>query len=246
MKKTKSLEDEKSGMEVTVAIPAYNEEKFIGSTVKTIRKELLGINQVEDFEIIISEGGSTDSTAELAERLHKELSEVRYLYLGELKGKGEAVTEAYESSDKDYFIFMDADGATDAKELETMVTELEEHDVVIGSRRNNRANRDLLRDVASNVFNYSVRALFFTGLQDHQCGFKGFNRNAVNDVIESVESNHWFWDTEFLVKVRKAGLDIKVLYVDWEEKDDSEINLLSDGLYFSRKLVELRVRQWIS
>ncbi len=246
MKKTKNLEDEKSGMEVTVAIPAYNEEKCLRRTVENVDKELQRLDEVESFDIIISEGGSKDSTSEIAEGLQEEFDNVRYLDLGGRSGKGKAVEEAFKASDKEYFVFMDADGATAAGELEYMIGKLENSDVVVGSRKNDEVDRDFFRDLASNVFNYSVRALFFSDLSDHQCGFKGFRREAVEDLFNQVESKHWFWDTEFLVKAQERDLALEILPVEWEEKDDSEIDIISDGLYFSRKLAELRVKQWMN
>ena len=232
-------------MKVTVAVPAYNEEGYLEDTVKGIRGELQSLDRVDSFEIIVSEGGSEDDTGEIAESLEKSFEQVEHLDLGDLKGKGKAVEEAFNRSELDYFIFMDADGATAVEELEEMVERLESGDVVIGSRRSDDADRDLLRDVASNLFNYSVRILFFSGISDHQCGFKGFRREAVESVVEDVESDHWFWDTEFLVKAQQNNLDVDVLPVDWEEKGDSEIDLFSDGLYFSRRLAELRIKQWL-
>jgi glycosyltransferase involved in cell wall biosynthesis len=235
-----------AGMDTTVAIPAYNEEKCLRRTVENVEKELQRIKEVGSFDIIISEGGSKDSTPEIAEDLQEEFENVRYLDLGGRRGKGKAVEEAFHASDKKYFVFMDADGATAAGELEGMIKELEDSDVVAGSRENDEAEREFFRNLASNIFNYSVRALFFSDLCDHQCGFKGFRREAVKDLFNQVESKHWFWDTEFLVKAQERDMDVEVLSVEWEEKDDSEIDIISDGLYFSRKLAELRVKQWMS
>ncbi|MFB6116843.1 MAG: glycosyltransferase [Candidatus Nanosalina sp.] len=236
------MDEENRGMDVSVAIPAYNERGYLNETVRDVRRTLE--QQDCSFDIIISEGGSGDGTQKVAEDLEEELPEVEYLRLEERTGKGKAVEKAFRFSERDFFVFMDADGATAADQLPEMLEELQEHDIVIGSRAED-AERDLGRKLASKMFNLGVRSLFFTGFSDHQCGFKGFRTEKVDDLIDSFESEHWFWDTELLVKARKKGLEVGVLPVEWEEKGDSEVDVFSDGVYFSRKLVELRMREWM-
>ena len=229
-------------MSTTVAIPAYNEESFLSETVKDILEVLRDKNT--GFEIIISEGGSDDGTSDQARTLQERHEEVKYLDLEHRRGKGEAIEEAFKASKRDYFIFMDADGATAPEHLPEMIEKLETYDIVTGVRRD-RAERDSERKIASKAFNYTVRVLFSTDLSDHQCGFKGFRSEILEELIGSIESRHWFWDTELLVKAREKDLDIGVLEIDWEEKGGSKINVMRDGIYFSHKLLELRVKQWI-
>jgi hypothetical protein len=54
-------------------------------------------------------------------------------------------------------------------------------------------------------------------LYDHQCGFKSFNREKILSLIPAVRSNHWFWDTEVLVRGQRAGFRIKEFPVHWHE-----------------------------
>lgn len=230
-------------MDLTVGIPAYNEKGYLAETVRDVRDTLR--SQDCEFDIVIAEGGSEDGTQKIAEDLEQDIPEVKYLQLGERTGKGRAVEEAFEFSERDFFVFMDADGATAADQLPEMLEELQDHDIVVGSRAED-AERDLGRELASRMFNLGVRFLFVSGFRDHQCGFKGFRREKVRGLIDSIESEHWFWDTELLVKAQNRDLDIGVLPVEWEEKGDSEVDVFSDGVYFSRKLVELRMKQWMN
>lgn len=232
-------------MDVTLAIPAYNEKTYIRETVEDAVKKLDDLEIVDLFEIIIAESGSTDGTTEICRDLSKEYSSVRHLDLGDLKGKGRAVEEAFKDSSNEYFFFMDADGATSIEEFKPMLESLRNHDLVVGSRKSSEADRDIIRDFASNMFNYSVKFLFLSGIDDHQCGFKGLRRSEVENLVDDLDSQHWFWDTELLVKAQSKDKDIETLEIDWEEKEDSEVDVISDGFYFSRKLLELRIEQWI-
>ena len=72
---------------------------------------------------------------------------------------------------------MDADLATNINCIHDLVETIETGaEVVVGSRMvaGAHAKRPFVRIIASKIYNYLVRLLFQTGIQDHQCGFKGF------------------------------------------------------------------------
>jgi hypothetical protein len=54
-------------------------------------------------------------------------------------------------------------------------------------------------------------------VQDHQCGFKAFNRDRLLEILPMVHATHWFWDTEVLVRAQKAGFRVKEFPVHWSE-----------------------------
>lgn len=233
-------------MDVTLTIPAQNEESYIEETVEGAERTLSSIEIVNSHEIIISEGGSTDDTKSICRNLEETYSSIKHLDLKDLQGKGRAIEEAFKDSDNEYFLFADADGATSTDEFRPMLESLKHHDIVVGSRKSPEVEIGILRGIASNLFNYGVNLLFSSNINDHQCGFKGFRRGEVEELIDDLESEHWFWDTELIIKAQSYGKDINTLNIDWEEKGDSEVNLISDGFYFSRKLLELRIKQWIN
>jgi len=231
-------------MNVTLAIPAQDEESFIEETVEGAEKTLSTIDLINSYEIIISEGGSTDNTKSICRNLDETSSSIKYLDLEDLQGKGRAIEEAFKNSDNEYFLFIDADGAISTDEFRPMLESLKFYDIVIGSRKSPEVDIGILRGIASNLFNYGVNFLFSSNIDDHQCGFKGFRRSEVKDILNDLESQHWFWDTELIIKAQSYGKDIETLEIEWEEKGDSKVDLISDGFYFSRKLVELRIRKW--
>ena len=233
-------------MDVTLAIPAYNEESHIRETVEEAEETLRDLDIINSHEIIISESCSTDGTKDICKDLESDYASITYLDLKGLRGKGRAIEKAFKNSDNEYFFFTDADGATSTDEFQPMLQSLREHEIVIGSRKSSDVNVNTIRDIASNLFNYSVKILFLSNIEDHQCGFKGFRRSKVEDLMNDLESHHWFWDTELIIKAQGYDKEIESLEIDWEEKGDSEVNLISDGFYFSRKLVELRIKQWMN
>ncbi|MDQ7793798.1 MAG: glycosyltransferase family 2 protein [bacterium] len=85
-------------MLVTVVIPAYNEEKTVGSVIRAVRASTLVA------EVIVVNDGSADGTARVARRAGGQVID-----LAENSGKGAAIQAGVEAGRGDVFLFLDAD-----------------------------------------------------------------------------------------------------------------------------------------
>ena len=232
-------------MELAVVYPVYNEVDILEDTARrTI--EFLKETDINSFKTVFVTDGSTDGTQDEADRLEKEIHEVKHLRYGERLGKGLAFEKAFNEIEAEKFIYSDADLSTDLKHIRDAVNHLDNgHDIAAGSRRIDKdLDRGFRRKVPSIVFNELIRKGFGSRVRDHQCGFKAFNAEAVEDVFSEVEGDHWFWDAEMLVKAQRKGKSIREFSVDWEESSDSKVNVFRDSIYFLRKTVELRIELW--
>lgn len=232
-------------MELAVVYPVYNEVEILEDTAqRTI--EFLKETDIDSFKVVFVTDGSTDGTQDEAERLEKEMPEVEHLRYEERLGKGLAFEKAFNEIEAEKFIYSDADLSTDIKHIQDAVNHLEnEHDIAVGSRRLDKGlDRGFSREMPSIVFNELVRKGLGSEIRDHQCGFKAFDAEAVEDVFSEVGSDHWFWDAEMLVKAQREGKNIKEFSVDWEETSDSKVNVFRDSIYFFKKTVELRLELW--
>lgn len=234
-----------SYMELAVVYPVYNEAKILEETaVKTT--EFLREKGHEDFGVIFVSDGSTDGTQKEADRLEEELPEVQHLRYDKRLGKGKAFEKAFENIDAEKFVYSDADLSTELKHLEDLEELLEDgYDIAVGSRRAKSGfERGIIREIPSIAFNELIRITFNSKIRDHQCGFKAFKADEVEELFEEVESEHWFWDAEMLVRAQRNDKDIKEFAVDWEEDSDSKVNVFKDSLYFLKKTGELRLKLW--
>jgi glycosyltransferase involved in cell wall biosynthesis len=226
---------------VSVILPIYNEERILERNVKRLTKVLE--RSLDDFEVIISEDGSTDRTPEIAKSLKTE--NVRILQNRKRMGKGAAIKNAASYAKGNVIIFMDADLASNPEHVKDLV-ELMSHgaSIVIGSRylKGSRANRNLIRYFASKSFNWLVRVMLGSGLSDHQCGFKAFRKDDVLPVINSIEDERWFWDTEFLVRAQRNGLKVAEVPIEWEEAADSKFRLLRDTCHMAHSLLSFKLK----
>ncbi|WP_132057316.1 flippase-like domain-containing protein [Halorussus amylolyticus] len=219
-------------VEVSVVLPAYNEEATIEHTVETTLETLASFLPSGSFEVLVAEDGCDDRTPEIADRMAADDDRVRHFHSDERLGRGGALNHAFEAADGETLVYFDTDLATDMKHLEELVESVRsgEYDFATGSRwmPGEEASRPAKRDFASRGFNGLTRTFLRSDLRDHQCGFKAFDRAALFDVLAHVEDEHWFWDTEVLVRAQRKGYDIKEFAVDWTPKGDTKVDLVRD------------------
>jgi uncharacterized membrane protein YbhN (UPF0104 family) len=221
-----------SGVEVSVVLPAYNEEETIAETVGTTLATLTEFLPEGCFEVIVAEDGCDDRTPEIADRLAGEDDRVRHFHSDERLGRGGALDAAFRAARGETLVYFDTDLATDMAHLEDLVASVRSggYDVATGSRwiPGEEADRPAKRGVPSRGFNLLVRTLLGSDLRDHQCGFKAFSREAFETLAPAVEDDHWFWDTEMLVRAQREGLRVHEFAVGWTPKEDSKVDLVRD------------------
>jgi hypothetical protein len=224
--------DDRPGVEVSVVLPAYNEERTIEGTVETTLERLASFLPADAFEVIVAEDGCDDRTPEIASRMAAADERVRHVHSDERLGRGGALDAAFDAAAGDVLVYFDTDLATDMSHLEELVERVRtgDCDVATGSRwmPGRRADRPAKRGVPSLGYNTLVRLLLRSELRDHQCGFKAFSRDAFETLRHDVQDDHWFWDTEMLVCAQRRGLTVEEFPVDWTPKGDTKVDLVRD------------------
>jgi hypothetical protein len=219
---------------VTVVLPAYNEERTIERTVEVTLDTLAGFLPPDSFEVIVAEDGCDDRTPEIADRLAAADPRVRHFHSDERLGRGGALDRAFAAGRGDVLAYFDTDMATDMRHLEELIERVRsgEADVATGSRwlPGREAHRPARRGVPSRAYNGLVRLFLRSDLRDHQCGFKAVSREAFEALGPRVVDEHWFWDTELLVRAQREGFTVAEFPVDWEPKGDTKVDLVRDVL----------------
>ena len=222
------------GVEVSVVLPAYNEADTIEDTVEITLRTLATFLPADAFEVIVAEDGCDDATPEIATELATEDERVRHVHSESRRGRGGALEYAFREAHGETLVYFDTDLATDMRHLEELVESVRsgESDFATGSRwvPGQEADRPAKRGIPSRGFNGLVRLFLRSDLLDHQCGFKAFDRAALLDILDDVEDDHWFWDTEVLVRAQRAGYRVREFPVEWEPKGDSKVDLVRDVL----------------
>ena len=226
---------------ISIIIPVYNENQKLKQAVDGTMAKLRTLDYVS--EIIIAEDGSTDGTYESASKLASENSNIRLIHSDRRQGRGQALGRAIKAAKGDVICYIDVDLATDMSYLPLLIGAVltEGYDFATGSRMmpQSDARRSPKRLIASKSFNWMVRVLLASRLHDHQCGFKAFRRASVLQLLDDVKDNHWFWDTEILVRGQIHGYRIKEIPVKWNESDSTKVNILKDANEMGRQIIRL-------
>jgi len=228
-------------VEVSVVLPAYNEEDTIERTVEVTLETLAAFLPTGSFEVIVAEDGCADRTPEIASRMAEADERVRHVHSDERLGRGGALECAFRQAHGETLVYFDTDLATDMHHLEELVESIrtEGYDVATGSRwiPGEAVDRPAKRGIPSKGFNSLVRLFLRSEVNDHQCGFKAFDREALFSLLDDVEDEHWFWDTEVLVRAQRAGYDVREFPVEWTPKGDSKVDLVRDVFGMGSQIV---------
>ena len=226
---------------VSVVLPAYNEVDHLEQALETVKRALDEFTN--SYEIIIAEDGSTDGTAERSEELARKSNYVRHIHGEKRLGRGRALNNAFMQSFGKVLVYMDLDMATDIKSLKPLVEAIsvEGYDLSTGSRmlQESKVERSLRRDISSKSYNWLVRRMLGSKLKDHQCGFKAFRREPTLQLIKEVEAQHWFWDTEILVRAQREGCKTKEIPVEWRGGNETKVRFLKDSLSMGWQVMKL-------
>jgi len=219
-------------MKISVIIPAYNEEKSIIETLKSVQNYFIGKNF--SYEIIIVNDGSTDKTANLIATL----PEVKIFHFSSNLGKGAAVKKGMVEADGDLKIFMDADNSTNIKELDYFLPKISEgYQVIIASRavKGSQVKPQVwFKALAGKIGNKLIQLLAVPGIKDTQCGFKLFTKEA-SEVFKKQTLNRWGFDFEILFLARRRNFKILEMPIRWVNNPGSRVK----GSDYFKTLVEL-------
>jgi dolichyl-phosphate beta-glucosyltransferase len=213
---------------MTIVLPAYNEQSRIGPALDELF-EYLDAPPVEGvrprIDVLVVDDGSTDRTADLIrERAAAREPDAAPLAVMTVPhaGKGAAVRAGMLAAAGDLVAFADADMATPPSELPKLTAALKEADVALGSRiqpdgSDMRATQPAYRRFLGGVFHLLASIWVVGDVKDTQCGFKGFTREAAQDLFARQKVTSIVFDVELIHLARRRGYTLAVVPIRWED-----------------------------
>ncbi len=233
-------------MDLSVVIPAYNEENRIGRTLERLGSYFAGKDSVKK-EILIVVNNTTDGTIEVIKQYRGKFPFIKFINIPRFTGKGGAISVGFRKASGKYVAFMDADGASSPSELMKLFRKIKNSDVdsVIASRYLNRSRIfgeiPFYRKIYTKLFNLVTRVFFDLNNADTQCGLKIFTNELAKEISGKIYSVTWTVDLNMLLICKHLNKKVLEVSTLWSAKDGSKLNVRKAWKYVPKELITLKV-----
>jgi dolichyl-phosphate beta-glucosyltransferase len=229
---------------LTLVLPAYNEAERIGPALDELfgylrrrdehaRDGAPGAGALPvDIEVLVVDDGSTDDTVRRVETRPEAAGAIDGVRLHVQRvphgGKGAAVRAGMLAATGELVVFTDADMATPPDQIPLLVAALASHEVALGSRiqvdgSDMRATQPGYRRLLGKVFHLLASVWVVGPVQDTQCGFKGFRREAAQDLFGRQRVTSIVFDVELIYLARRRGYPMAIVPIRWFDKRGSRM-----------------------
>lgn len=164
---------------ISVFFPAYNDE----NTIEHLVIEALEIldDLTDDYEVIIVNDGSSDSTAEILNNLAKKIPEVKVIHHEQNQGYGGALRSGFKSAGKSLIFYTDGDGQYSVSELRRLFPLMKDNVDVVNGYKTKRSDKTH-RKIIGGIYNQTARLFFRLPIRDVDCDFRLIRRSVVKEL----------------------------------------------------------------
>jgi glycosyltransferase involved in cell wall biosynthesis len=221
--------------------PMWNEEQTIDRAVRAateLSEKLVALDEIDDYEIVIVDDASTDTTPERADRLAELDPHVRVVHHSVNRKLGGSLKTGFSEAKSELVLYTDADLPFDMGEVVKAVRLLRLYQAdVVSAYRFDRTGEGVVRLVYSYAYNHLVRWLFGLRVRDVNFAFKLMHRRVLDDVLP-LKSEGSFIDVELLVRARRRGFEIIQFGVDYFPRSRG-VSTLSSGSVIAKLVSEM-------
>lgn len=223
-------------IELTILIPALNEETTIEIVIKKAQKWIQD-NNVRG-EVLISNNNSIDNTKQIAIN-----NKVRVIDV-EKRGYGNAIIEGIKQANGKYIIIGDADDSYNFLEINEFIDNLDKgYDLVIGNRyyhMEKGAMKFLHKYIGTPLLTYILNKKYNLKLHDINCGLRAFKKDKILSLNLNCEGMEFA--NEMIVKAKKSELNIKEIPINFykdKRNKKSHLNTIRDGFKHMRVIMNI-------
>ena len=236
--------------DLSVVVPAYNEEECIEGTLeelcKTLEKETI------DYEVIVSNDHSTDSTGKILGDLCKKNPRIKHIENTKPNGFGFAVRSGFEQANGEWIAVMMADASDDPRDLINFYFEgiQKETDAVFGhrfARGGNVVDYPTIKLFLNRITNWIICLLFAIRYSDVTNAFKLYRRSTLLG-LEPLLSPHFNLTVELPLKVIVRGFSYSVISNSWNNRKTgvSKLKIKEMGSRYWFIILYCLIEKWLS
>ncbi len=225
-------------MDVSIVMPAYNEEANIEKTVVECMETLLAMDT--EGEVLVVNDGSKDLTGEILKTLALKYSNLKVLENEENRGYGYSLNRGLKGASGKLIATIDSDGQFDISELPALISKMEDADMITGYRM--RKKDTFVKVIADRIMNVIIRVLFGVSFRDTNCAFKIYRRDVIGNL--NIETNGYQTPTEILLKMAASDRSIRETGIKHRAREggSSALNPVKTGFEFLMFLIYLRLK----
>lgn len=228
---------------LSLVLACYNEAQHLEASFAEIRETLEQTSW--PFEVIFVDDVSRDRTREILREIvaaHPDL-DLRVILHETNRGRGRTVTDGFRAARGVVAGYLDVDLEVHARYVPSLVRAIEQGADIATVRRIYALQvRALDRYFMSRGYSFLVRRMLGLPFHDTETGYKFFRRERVLPLLDEVEDGGWFWDTEFMARAARRGLEVAEIpgaYVRREDKT-STVRGVRDSVRYFRQLLRFR------
>jgi glycosyltransferase involved in cell wall biosynthesis len=211
--------------QVSIVIPAYNEEAGISASLSNLFSVMKSTDL--EFEIILVDDGSKDKTSEIAEGFDVKVIRQEYN-----RGYGAALKAGIEQAKYDLIAITDADGTYPSNRLPELISFMGDYDMVVGARTGKDVNIPLLRRLPKLILNKYANYLVRYKIPDLNSGLRVFKKETYKKFRNLLPSGFSFTSTITLALLSNS-YRVKYISIDYYKRDGkSKIKPISDTINF--------------
>ena len=236
--------------DLSVVVPAHNEEECIESTLeglcKTLEKETI------DYEVIVSNDHSTDSTGRILDDLCMKNPRIKHIENTKPNGFGFAVRSGFEQANGEWIAVMMADASDDPRDLVNFYMEgtQKETDAVFGHRfvhGGNVVDYPTIKLLLNRLTNWIICLIFAIRYSDVTNAFKLYRRSTLLG-LEPLLSPHFNLTVELPLKVIVRGFSYSVIPNSWYNRKTgvSKLKIKEMGSRYWFIILYCLVEKWLS
>jgi glycosyltransferase involved in cell wall biosynthesis len=223
-------------LEVSVILPAFNEESAVKTVLREIRSALKS-SGLRNSEILVIDDGSTDATAEQA----MESDNVRVISHDSNKGYGAALKTGVRHASFQWICITDADGTYPSKRIPDLVSRIRNAgcDMVVGARTGANVKIPLLRRPAKWILSRLADYVTSSRIPDLNSGLRMFRRKTALRFLRLLPDGFSFTTTITLAMLQ-SGYRVEYVPIDYNKRiGRSKIHPVADFMNFCQLVLRI-------
>ncbi len=220
-----SMDKKNIKQQISIVIPAYNEETKIGDVLNNLFSDIK-LQNIE-YEIIVVDDGSKDKTAEVVKRY-----DVQLIQHEQNKGYGASLKTGIYSAQYNIIAITDADGTYPINKIPDLVSFINKYDMVVGARTGKYVEMPLIRRPAKWILSKYANYLVQDNIPDLNSGLRVFKKDVFKK-FRGILPNGFSFTTTITLALLNDGYRVKYMPIDYFKRGGkSKIRPIHDTINF--------------